>query len=220
MLTRRSLLAAGATAAFAATAGCLDFLLGDDLSFEATPASVASSALSETGYEEREIAEESIERTFEAAGESRTVDVTNWRARYDKSIDFSGIDAGSQRAATFTVYTTPKAEVLGETFNPVGELSAQEIVEVAQDTYEGISNLERKGEETVTLLGESTTATRYSGDADLAETGLTVDVELQVTEAVSSGDDFALVICGYPERLADSEREDVHAMLDGVQHDG
>jgi len=220
MQTRRSFLATAATGAVAATAGCLDFILGDDLSFEATAASLAEATLSETGYEERRIKEQSMEREFEAGGESRTVGITNWLAEYDKSIDLSAIGGGDQRAATFTVLTTPQAEVLGQTFNPVGDMSAAEIVGLAQDRYEGFGSLSPQSETTATLLGSSTTVTRFSGSAELAETGQNVDLELQVAEAVKSNGDFAVAIGGYPEQLASRERSNFFAMLENVQHDG
>lgn len=219
MQTRRSFLAAAAAGAVAGTAGCLDFLLGDDLSFEASPASVGESTLSETGYQERRIREQSMEREFEAGGESRTVDITNYSAEYDKSIDLSLIGGGSQRAATFTAFTTPQAKVLGETFNPIKDMNAADVVEIAQNRYEGFGNLSREGETSATFLGNSVTVVRFTGTAELAESGQEVDVELQVVdEAVKSNGDFALAIGGYPQRLADRERPDFFTMLEGVQH--
>lgn len=219
MHTRRSLLTAGATAGVAATAGCLDFFFGDDLSFSATQANVSESALTESGYQERRIREETMEREFEAGGESRTVEVTNWYAEYDRTVDLS-ILGGSQQASTFTAITTPKAEVLGRTFNPVGDMSTEELVQTVQDRYDGFGNLEERGDQSATLLGKETTVTRFTGTAEFSQSGQEVDVELQVSEAVGSGDDYALAYGAYPQQIADSERDNYFTLLGGVEHDG
>lgn len=219
MHTRRSFIGAAGGAGIAATAGCLDFLLGDDLTFEATAASVRETTLSETGYAERRTREQSMEREFEAGDESRTVGITNWHAEYDKSIEIPGV--GSQRAATFTATTTPQAEVLGQTFNPIDDMDTDQIVGIAQDRYEGMGTLQHQGERQATLLGKTTTVNRFTGSAELADSGQEFDVEIQYAEAVESGDDFALAIGGYPQQLAErGERDDFFAMLEGVQHDG
>lgn len=220
MPTRRSVLTASATAGIVATAGCLDFILGDDdLSFSATQASVSESALAEAGYQERRVREESLEREFEAGGSSRTVSITNWYAEYDRTVDLS-ILGGEQRASTFTAITTPKAKVLGQTFNPVDDMSTAELVQTVQDRYEGFGNLEEQGSQSATLLDKSTTVTRFTGTAEHAASGTEIDVELQVAEAVGSNDDYALAYGAYPQRIADSERENYFTLLGGVQHDG
>lgn len=220
MPTRRSLLAAGATGGLAATAGCLDFILGDDdLSFSATQATVSEEALAEAGYQERRAREETMEREFEAGGSSRNVSVTNWYTEYDRTIDLSLL-GGEQRASTFTAITTPKAKVLNQTFNPVGDMSTAELVQTVQDRYEGFGNLEERDSQSATLLGKSTTVTRFTGTAEHQATGTEIDVELQVAEAVGSNGDFALAYGAYPQRIADTERDNYFTLLDGVEHDG
>jgi hypothetical protein len=206
--------------AIAATAGCLDFILGDDLSFSASPASVSEQALSDSGYEERRTNEQTFEKKFEAGGESRTVSVTNVYAEYDRTIDLSIIGAGEQRAATFTAATTPKAKVLGQTLNPLDDMSAAEIVRRAQARYQGLGDLQPRGEHTETIVGKAATVTRFTGTAELEGSGQTVDIELQVSEAVGSGDDFVIAVGGYPQQLADEERQHYVTLAGGIQHDG
>jgi hypothetical protein len=220
MHSRRSFLASGAAGALVATAGCLDFILGDDLSFSASPANVSDDALDSTGYEENQTREQSFEKEFSVGGESRTVGITNHYAEYDRSIDLSGLGIGSQRAATFTAATTPKVEVLGETFNPIDDMSPAEILGRAQGRYGGIDDLQEVGEFDTTLLGKETTVTRFHGSAELGDTGQNVDVELQVSDVVGSNGDFALAIGGYPQQLSDSERDNYETLVAGVQHDG
>lgn len=220
MQPRRSFLASGAAGALVASAGCLDFILGDDLSFSASPASVSEDALASAGYEENRTREQSLEKEFEVGGESRTVGITNHYAEYDHTVDLSVIGIGSQRAATFTAATTPQAEVLGETFNPIDDMSPAEILGRAQGRYGGIEDLQRVTEFDTTLLGDTTTVTRFHGSAQLGDTGQEVDVELQVSDAVGSNGDFVLAVGGYPQQMADSERDNYETLVAGVQHGG
>lgn len=220
MHSRRSLLAA-ATATAAATAGCLDFLLGEDLSFEATATSVAPATLEATGYERRRVREETVERTFEAGDESRTVEVTNVRAEYEKSIDLGGLGGeGSAPAATFSAVTSPKVQVLDQAFNPLRVLDPADVVSMAQGRYEGLGNLSRTGELRATLLGTETTLTQFEGTAHLVDTDIDLLIDLYVADAVASGDDYALVVAGHPQVLSTQEREHVLALTTGVEHDG
>ena len=219
MHSRRAFLASGAVGAIAATAGCLDFILGDDLSFSASAASVSETALSESGYDERRTEKQTFEKEFSAGGESRTVSVTNVYAEYDRGIDLPVLGE-SQRAATFTAATTPKAKLLGQTFNPIEKMDAAEIIRRAQGRYDGLSGFEERGKQTVPILGKDATVTRFWGDAELSGTGQTIDIELQISEAVSSGDDFVLAVGGYPRQLADQGREHYVTLAGGIQHDG
>ncbi len=224
--TRRSLLAIGAGAVAASTAGCTDRLpfLGDEpLEFSADPASVPESVLDETGYDEHEIEEVVIEETFEAAGQTQDVIVTNWQAEYDKAIDLGELPLSSDervRAAVVTALTTPQVSVLGRTFNPVSDTEGEELAEMVQDQYEGLEELEQVGEESVPVAGESTTVGEFEGQATLAEEGTSIDLTLHIAEAVESGDDFIVGVGGYPTRLRDRERSHVFSMLEAVEHDG
>lgn len=220
MPTSRRAFLTVAAAATAATAGCTDLVFGDGLEIEATAASVAEATLDDTGYEHHETTDQTIEREFEAGGESRTATVTNKHAQYDKAIDLGMVGLGRQRAAAFSVLTTPRVEVLGESFNPVEEWDAEQIVDQAQQRYEDFGNFQEVGETEVEVLGETTTATEFEGEAALSGTGQTVDLTMHVCEAVESGEDFAVAIAAYPTRLDGSEREDAFAMFSGVEHDG
>lgn len=228
MVTRRSTLAIAATFLSAGTAGCTDLLFGDGLEIEATPASVSESALQETGYEEHQVRDIVVEREVEAGGESRSVRATNWQAEYDKALDLSrigpdvgpDIDGQRQRVATFSAVTTPRAEVLGKTLNPVGDMDPAEIVNMAQDRYEDFEEFESAGQTSVDLLGTTTVVEAFRGETQLTELDLTVELTLHVSEAVESGEDFALVVGGYPTQLSGTERDNVFTLIEGVQHDG
>ena len=226
MLTRREALGLSGVLVTAGTAGCLDRIpfIGDDpIEFEASPASVPMDILDATGYEESGVEEVVIEETFEAGGQSQDVLVTNWHAEYEKSIDLDigGLATMSNvQAGVFTAISTPKVEVLNRTFNPVAEMDTDELAEMVQDQYDGLDDLERIGEDTATILGQSTTVGEYEGQAELLEIGETVDLTLHIAQAVESGDDLILGIGGYPTDMQDQERDDVFTMMEAIQHDG
>ncbi len=226
MHTRRSALALGTSALIASTAGCIASIpfIGDDpLEFSATSVAVEEPVLDETGYEEHDVEEVVIEETVEAGGETQDVIVTNWQAEYDKEVNLGDIAAavdGGTRAAVFTALTTPQVRVLGQTFNPVADMSSEELAEMVQDRYEGMQQLEQVGEETVTVSGESTTVGEFEGEATLIAEGVAIEVTLHIAEAVPSGDDLVICVGGYPTQLRDEERSNVYAMMDAIDHNG
>ena len=81
MHSRRSIIALGASAVIASTAGCTERIpfLGDGpMEFESETASVQQSTLDETGYETQGVEEVVIDETVEASGQTQDVVVTNW----------------------------------------------------------------------------------------------------------------------------------------------
>ncbi|MFC5971669.1 DUF6517 family protein [Halomarina salina] len=215
--SRRAVLAGAATVGTSALAGCLGVLTGDDAArFEADAATVPESALSETGYSHRRTRDDTVTRTVEAGGQSREVEAVNVLAEYERAADVPVV--GRVRAAVFTAFSTPQVSVLGETFNPVGEMSTDELVAMVQKRYDGVRDLSRESERRVTVLGESTPATRYAGSARLVAGDVRVDIYLTVTEAVAAGEDFVLGVAAYPQVLDD--RDAVTRLLESLQHEG
>lgn len=208
------------------TAGCVDRLpfVGDEpLEFSADPASIRESVLTETGYDEHEIEAVVIEETFAAAGQTQEVLVTNWQAEYDKAIDLGELPLPTDdriRAAVFTALTTPQVSVLGQTFNPVADMDSQELAKMVQDQYEEVDELEQVGEESVSIVGESTTVGEFEGEATLEGEGISIDLTLHIAEAVESGDDFLVGVGGYPTQLRVQEQPNVFSMLEAIEHSG
>lgn len=212
---RRRFLVAGSAIAFgSAVAGCLDWF-DEQLTFEATAPSVSEAAVQDAGYEFVDTREITIDRTFEAGGQSQEVTTINKAAEYEKTVD---TPFGSERAAVFAALATPQVEVLGQTFNPVGEMSTAEIAEMIQERYEELDDLEHVDDGTATVLGQETTRSRFRGDGDLS-LGFTLEVDVHVTEAVESGSDFIVCVGAYP-RILVGELDNVETMLGGVVHDG
>ncbi|RQG98582.1 hypothetical protein EA472_17425 [Natrarchaeobius oligotrophus] len=201
----------------------MPFVGDEPMEFEADPASIPQSALDETGYDEHAIEDVWIERTFEAGGQTQDVVVTNWQAEYDKTIDLGklGVPIDERlRAAVCTALTTPKVSVLDRTFNPVGEMTSEELAEMVQDRYEGMENLERVDEDVVSITGESTTVGEFEAEADLVGEGVSIDLTLHIAEAVESGDDLVVGVGGYPTELRSGERPNIVSLFEAIEHNG
>ena len=216
MNSSRRAVAATVLATLVVASGCVGFISGDEaLSFEASEGSVSSSALEETGYEHSQTTDVTATQAFEVAGQSRDVTVTNYLAEYGKSVDL-GILGGEQRAAVFVAFTTPKVEVLGRTFNPVGEMSNRELLGQLQSQYSSIEVGQQSGSDTVTALGTEATVERFDGRANIA--GTSVDIYVHITK-IEHGDDYVVAVGVYPQRL-DGEGENVLRLVSGLSHEG
>ncbi|GGN19791.1 DUF6517 family protein [Halarchaeum nitratireducens] len=210
---RERIVAVAGVVLLVAFAGC-SALTGGPVTFGADKATVSEQALSQTGYEEQSVNESVITRNVSAADQSKTVKVTNWIAQYDRSIDLGPL--GSQRAAVFSTVATPQVNVLGQSFNPIGDYPREQLVMMLQSRYESIENVQPVGNYSTTMLGQNTTVGKFSADAQLVGGG-SVDVYVHVTR-VQHGDDYVLAIAVYPQRLDDSESEHVRTLLDAVEH--
>ncbi|WP_019991738.1 DUF6517 family protein [Natronorubrum tibetense] len=215
--TRRDVLAAGATAGLGAVAGCADVASG---ALSASPAAVSRAALEETGYGERTVEEVVVERTVGRFGLERSISVTNWYAEYDRSISLDVLGLSRLQAAIVSVLTTPQVSFLGRTFNPIGEYSTDELIELMQDRYDELQNVHRVDETLVSVLGTETALVRYTAEARLIPAGTTLDVYVQLTEPVSHGDDFVLGVAVYPQAHGfETESGAVRTLLEGLEHE-
>ncbi|WP_138007569.1 DUF6517 family protein [Halalkalirubrum salinum] len=214
--SRRRLLATAGAIGAASLSGCVvtDFVTGEQVEFNAAQARANEDALSATGYSEYRLRDPEVTRTLEAAGQSRDVVVTNQVAEYDRAIEVLGVRL---QGATFTVFSTPQVELFGQTFNPVGEMSTDELILEAQARYESIDSVDRDSERTETVLGSDVTVVRYRAEASPANADLTIDITLHVTEPIEAGEDFVICLAAHP-RVID-ETDSVNRLLAGVEHD-
>jgi hypothetical protein len=202
-----------AVACLGVLAGC-GFITGSEaLAFSASPATPTDDALSETGYEEQSVEEQVVTRNFSAAGQTRTVEVTNQLAQYERQVDLGPL--GSQRAAVFVTFASPEVSVAGQTFNPISDMSEREILQQFESQYSDISVGEEAGSQNVTTLGQSTELRQFEGTAALA--GSDVDVYIHVTKFQHEGD-YIVGVGIYPQ-LLDGESENVVTLLAGLEHD-
>jgi len=215
--SRRRLLAGIGATGLAGLAGCstLDVVAGDEpVRFAADAATVADGTLSETGYELSQVTEPTETREFEAAGRTREVEVTSVVAEYDRAVELFG---ERYQAAVFTALSTPQVEVLGRTFNPVGDMSDRELAGTIQERYETVESLQRESEYGTDVFGTRTTVGQYSAEGRLAGSDVTVDLGLHVASPVEAGDDFVVGLGAYPQLLGDGDA--VRRLLDGIVHD-
>jgi hypothetical protein len=217
---RRQVLAAAGTGLAAGVAGCTG--LSGDIELGAGQATVTAAARSDTGYQEAGIATVPFERVVTLGPASRTVRVQNVLAEYDRRV---GLDTGlglptDARAAVFATFTTPAVDVFGRTLNPVGELSSVELAELIQQHYGSIRDLAPEGELEGSVLGATTTLTRFTARAELLTAGVAsteVPIYLYVGSPVRAEADFLLTVAAHPRAIG-RQAETVRRLLAGVEH--
>ena len=212
-LSRRAF-AAALSGTVVAGSGCLGFITGEEAQeFEASPATVSDAALEETEYQqsgEQESEEMEVTRTVEGGGQERDIKAINYISEYERKVSFLGME---KRAAVFVAFSTPKVEILGKTFNPVGEMSNRELVQQVQGKYDGLTvNGEVDARETE-MLGDTVEISKFDGEAELD--GSTVDVYVHVGQADHDGD-FVIPIGVYPQQIDDEE--EVITMINSIEH--
>ena len=213
-MTRRSALAAAAGGALTATAGCLGFITGDDaLEWAADPAGVEDAALNETGYKLEKVKDVTKEEQFEAGGESREVVVTNWVTHYSKSADMGPF--GEQKVAQFVNVATPSVEIMGQSFNPLGDMDNEELAQEILTRTGKLEDVEVVGSETIEVLNQETEVTKFSANTEVG--GMDMDVYIHLTMVDHEGD-FIITAGVYPQKLEDDEEENTISMMKGVAH--
>ena len=194
-------------------AGC-GFITGQEaLSFSAEPTTVGESVQSDTGYEQQAQESSVITRNFSAAEQTRQVEVTNQRARYERAVDLGPL--GSQRAAVFVTFTSPEVEVVTRTFNPISDMSTREVLQRFDSQYEGLSVGDRVENRSVQALGGSRTLEKYEGTATIADSEMDVYVH---AAKFKHGEDYIVTMALYPQQL-DGEEDNVVALMKGLKHD-
>jgi hypothetical protein len=194
--------------------GCTS-LLGDSTEFEAERGDVAESASSETGYDEANRSENTIEREFD--GVDATVVVINKITEYSRSVEMPLVVNGE--LARFTVLTSPGITVgPGDPANPIEDMNNDDLAVRVQQQYDTIDNVERLDEREAELLGETTTVTRYRADAETE--GQPTEVNLHIAQGRSErsdGDpDFVVTVGIHPADV--DESDNVDRLNAGVEH--
>lgn len=213
-MDRRRSAALVAVAGIALLAGC-GFITGSEsLAFSASPATPSDDAVSETGYEEQTVEEQVVTRNFTVADQTRSVEVTNQLAQYERQVDLGPL--GSQRAAVFVTFASPEVSVAGQTFNPIADMSEREILMQFESQYESIEVGEEVDRQNVSTLGQSTELRQFDGTATLA--GSEVDVYIHATKFQHEGD-YVVAVGIYPQ-LLDGEAENIVTLTESLEHSG
>ncbi|WP_253738204.1 DUF6517 family protein [Halohasta salina] len=210
-MNRRSLLAGAAAAGTVGLAGCLGGLLATTNS-ESTPAGVSESVLAATDYELAGIEQRTTEETVAFAGQSETVTVSNYLTTYERRVGIEGV--AETTTARFAVFSTPKLAVFGRPLNPVAEQSTRELVGLVEAADDSIDDPEHDADETVTVLDQQATKSRFAATTDVG--GFPIELDVHVTEAVERGDDFVVTFAVYPRSFREIEADNVTALAESV----
>ncbi|AGB37740.1 DUF6517 family protein [Natronococcus occultus] len=208
-MKRRQIIAGAGTVGLASLAGCLG-TVGLD-SHEATPAGIEPEIREDAGYERTAVDELRLEETVDVSVLSEEIVLVNALTEYEKTLDLGLL--GEHQGAEFVAFSSPQVELLGRGLNPIGERSTAELVDLVVTNYGGIGDVDHKTDEDVTVLGQSTTLSTFTGEAELG--GRTVDVDVLVTETVAAGDDLVATLGVYPTTF-ENEGEHVRSLIGGV----
>lgn len=209
-MNRRTVLAGAGSIGLASLAGCLG-LAGLD-THESTPAGVDAAVRADTGYEQTEIDDITIEEELSVGPYSETVTATNYLTEHEKAVELGAL--GNARAAVFMLLTTPQVSVVGQEFNPVREMSTAELIELVEDNYDGIDDISHEADEETTILGQDATMSRFTANAEFD--GQDIDVNVHVTEAIETDDDLLVAIGVYPQQVQSQEEDNVHDLVAGI----
>lgn len=185
----------------------------ESLEFAAADAWVADTALSETGYEETRVETLLLTRTSEVGGEEFDIEVLNQLVEYQQVVDLSPL--GEQEAARQTVLTTPQVEIQEVTFNPIDDMSNEELAEMMQTAYEDIQIDEEVDSQAATMLDQETEVSKFAGTADFE--GYPIDIYLHLA-TVDYGEDVVVAVGVYPQLIEQLEEANIVAMIEGVEH--
>ncbi|WP_049990831.1 DUF6517 family protein [Natrinema salifodinae] len=215
--SRRSLLAAGATGTLALTAGCLDFVLGNGpLEFDADRVAPSDDALEETGYDETDASEESIERSVElSGGVEREVRASVWTSVYTKEVEYGG---QKREGAAFAAVSIPGMEVMGRSVNPLDDMSNKDLLEEFLNQAAGehgeIRRIQHEESFDLEILDDGREVDTFVGESDLE--GESIEVEIKVASFDHEGD--LLVLLGtYPKQLT-AESANAEVLMESAEH--
>lgn len=214
MHTRRQLIGALGSAGIVATSGCLGILTGEEAYEQsASPVRASEGASQETGYELESMEEQTVEESFEVAGQERTVVATNWIATYEKSLEHPLL--GETETGVFAAVSTPAFEIAGRTMSPVAEYSNRALVNLLASQYEQLEINEEVGTTTHSTLGSEVEVSKF--DATATFNGQEIDVFVHVG-SLQDGDDFVIPVGIYPQQREDQEEPNIETLIESLEH--
>lgn len=203
MVSRRRFVGLAATSALVTGSGCMGVLQGKGLRFQAKTAKTSPS----NGYELQSVKKQPVKRKF--AGQ--TVTAVNEVATYEKTLQIPLL--GSAKLGVFALISTPAVSIAGKTFNPVEGYSNDKLVGMVASNYDNIKNPSQVGSTSLSMLGSSTTVSKYEASATFD--GQQMPIYIEVTK-VRAGDDFVVAVGVYPKQLDESDA--IHSMMASTEH--
>lgn len=195
-----------------ALTGCVDLVMGNTPTFESSEANVSESALEESGYQASASETQNVTRNVSAAGQERTVRVTNHVTQYNRSMSLGPF--GDQELGRFVVFTTPEVDVAGQTMNPAADWSERRILEEVATEYASLDDISHEDNRTVSVLGSERSVEQFSGTTTIE--GSEIDVFIHVTKFQHEGD-VVVGIGVHPQQLPEEQnRQDL--LFEGIEH--
>lgn len=173
-------------------------------------ADFAETDTGDTGYEQTEQREPTMTRTF--AGQE--VDITNTVTEYRKEIEIP-ILGGSSDVGVFAAFTSPQVSVAGQTFNPLSNMSTQEIAQRFQQRFDNMSDVSQESEEEVDQLGSTRTVTKLS--ATVTVDGNDVPVFVLISN-FNHESDVVVPMGIFPQQREDEEGANIRQLLANLSH--
>lgn len=207
-MRRREVLAGTGGVVALSITGCLGVVGMDE--HEASPAGVEPSVREATGYEQTNVEELVVRETVDAVSEEVTV--RNYLTEHEKSVDLGPV--GTVEGAAFVLLTSPQISLAGRDFNPIAEMSSEELIDLLEGDFDGIDDAEHVSDEETTVLGQETTDSLFEAEAQFS--GVPIDVNIHITESVQTTNDHLVTIGVYPEQLESEEADNVASLVDGV----
>lgn len=214
----RTTLATLLLAGLITTTGCLGFITGESaLTATSSDVAVSDSALSATDYEPVREQTLSVNETISVADQERTVKATSHLRVYsrDVPIEVQNVTLPADATVTrFAVLSTPKAEIAGQSLNPIGHLSEKELVTRFLQEDDEIGGLDFARNRTAESLGGQHTVSTFSSTIQITE-HVKIPIRLHIT-TFPHNDDYITAIAIHPEQFDEGERID--QLLSGLEH--
>jgi len=207
----RRLLAVVAIVGLVALSGCA-LLTSDTLEFSAQPATVSEDAQDSAQYDLVGVEERTLNRSVDVVGVERQIKATNHVATYERDLAI----ATSEAVGSVIVLSTPEMSVAGQSVNPVGSVPPRQLFETLAIDQAGISDVEKRGNRTTTVLGEEATVTIFDGTAEYS--GQEVDVTMHLVRVNHEGD-YVVGLAVHPTVMS-PDQAGVDQMFEGIEHTG
>ncbi|MFD1587620.1 DUF6517 family protein [Halorientalis brevis] len=224
----KRILALGGLITLLALSGCVGFITGESLVFEASPAAVSNSSAAESGFTLQQYNETNLNQTVAVFGVEREISLSFHQAIYAKrlpgnltreDVDRSTLSKEPQpnqslQPTVVTVVSVPDAQVFGQSVNPLVQLPNDELVERFGGGSDGsVSNLEQESERSVQMLGSEPTLTVFNGTTQ-SENGQMAS-RISVVKTAHEGD-VVVLISVQPQDNADDDALD--AFIADMEH--
>ncbi|WP_254271680.1 DUF6517 family protein [Haloarcula marina] len=209
----RAGLLTAAVALLVVSSGCLGLVTGDEVAFEASPATVDDSTLADSGYELSNTTEQNITRRVSVLGQERTIRLENHITQYRRGVDLGPL--GTLELSRVVVFSTPSATVAGQDLNPATTWSNRRVIEEIAARTGSVSDVQFERNRSVEVLGEPRDVSVFSGTTRVQ--GQEIDVRIHVTSFEHEGDVIVLLAV-HPDLVSEQERVDT--MFRGVEHSG